>query len=111
MVLKLLSKIFKKKENLDKQNYRPVSVRFHNTLNHNILIANLRAYGFEADGLRYVKRYLMNREQKVSVNKNFSEWERITKGVLKRPFSFGFKLLLELTMLMTVQFRGNLKKD
>ena len=53
----------------------------------------------------------MNREQKVSVNKNFSEWERITKGVLKRPFSFGFKLLLELTMLMTVQFRGNLKKD
>ena len=31
------------------------------TLNHDLLIVKLRAYGFEADGLRYMKRFLVNR--------------------------------------------------
>ena len=51
------------------------------TLNHNLLIAKLLAYGFEIDALRYMKSYLTNRKQRVRVNKTFSEWERITTGV------------------------------
>ena len=51
------------------------------TLNHDLLIAKLGAYGFETDALRYMKSYLTNRKQRVRVNKTFSEWERITTGV------------------------------
>ena len=34
------------------------------TLNDDLLIAKLGAYGFETDGLRYMKSYLMNRKQR-----------------------------------------------
>ena len=51
------------------------------TLNHNLSIAKLGAVGFETDALRYMKSYLTNRKQRVRVNKTFSEWDRITKGV------------------------------
>ena len=51
------------------------------TLNHDLLIAKLRAYGFETDALRYMKSYLTNKKQRVRVNKRFSEWERIATGV------------------------------
>ena len=52
------------------------------TLNHNLLIARLGPYGFETDALRYLKSYLTNRKQRVRVSKTFSEWKRITTGVL-----------------------------
>ena len=51
-------------------------------LNH-LLIAKLGAYGFETDAMRYMKSYLTNRKQRVRVSKTFSEWERITAGVLQ----------------------------
>ena len=43
------------------------------TLNHDLLIAKLAAYGFEKDTLRYMKSYLANKKQKGRVNKSFSE--------------------------------------
>ena len=46
-----------------------------------LLIAKLEAYRSEADALKYIKSYLINREQRVRVNKNFNEWERIITGV------------------------------
>ena len=51
------------------------------TLNHDLLIAKLGAYGFETDALRYIRSYLKNRKQRVRENKLFSEWERTTTGV------------------------------
>ena len=51
------------------------------TLNNDLLIAKLRAYGFKTDALRYMKSCLTNRKQRVRVNKTFSEWDRITTGV------------------------------
>ena len=78
-------------------------------LKHNLLTAKFGAYGFETDALRYMKSYLMNRKQRVRVNKIFSEWERMATGVPQgstlRPLLldiflsnlfFYFKLLLEL---------------
>ena len=53
------------------------------TLKHDFLIAKLGACGFETEDLRYIKTYLTNRKQRVRVNKTFSEWERITTGVLQ----------------------------
>ena len=52
------------------------------TLNHDLLIAKLGAYGFEIDALRYMKSYL-TKKRRMRVNKTFSEWERITTGVLQ----------------------------
>ena len=51
------------------------------TLNHDLFIVKLGAYGFETDALRYMKSYLTNRKQRLRVNKTFSESERITTGV------------------------------
>ena len=51
------------------------------TLNHNLLIAKLGAYGFERDSLSFMKKYSNDRQQQVRVNKNFSFWEKIIAGV------------------------------
>ena len=75
------------KKVLDKEGYicaifMDLSKAF-DTLNYDLLIAKLGAYGFQTDALRYMKRYLANRKQRVRANKTFSEWERITTGVLQ----------------------------
>lgn len=53
------------------------------TLNQNILIAKVEAYGFEKDATRYMKSYLTNWKQKIRANTTFREWERITTRVLQ----------------------------
>ena len=72
-------------ESLDKGGYicaifMDLSKAF-DTLNHDLLIVKLGAYGFETEALRYMKSYLTSRKQRLKVNKKFSEWERITTGV------------------------------
>lgn len=51
------------------------------TLNHELEIAKLGAYGFKTDSLRYMKSYLTNNEKRVRVKKNFSELKWMTTGV------------------------------
>ena len=51
------------------------------TFNHNLLTANLGAYGFERDSLSFVKSYLNDTQQRIGVNNNFSSWEKIIAGV------------------------------
>ena len=51
------------------------------TLNHNLLIAKLGAYGFDKKALYYTKIYLGNRKQRVRVNSNFGSWQEIITGV------------------------------
>ena len=51
------------------------------TMNHDLLIAKLGAYGFQKDALSFMKSYLTKRRQRVRVNSNFSAWERIISGV------------------------------
>ena len=41
------------------------------TLNHNLLILKLGAYGFERDSLSFMKSYLNDRQQWVHVNSNY----------------------------------------
>ena len=52
------------------------------TLNHDLLTAKLRVYGFETNALRYMKSYITNIKQRVRVNRTVIERERITTLVL-----------------------------
>ena len=51
------------------------------TLNHNLLLAKLDAYGFSFSAIKFVQSYLSERFQKVDINNNFSEWCKILLGV------------------------------
>ena len=51
------------------------------TMNHDLLIAKLGAYGFQEDALVFMKSYFTNRQQRVRVNSSFSIWEKIISGV------------------------------
>ena len=42
------------------------------TMNHDLLIAQLGAYDFRNDALSFMKSYLTKRRQRVRVNSNFS---------------------------------------
>ena len=81
----LMNMLEKWREMLDKGKYvcaifMDLSKAF-DTLNHDLLIAKLGAYGFEKNALIYIKSYLTNRKQRVRVNNSFSEWEEIRTGV------------------------------
>ena len=51
------------------------------TLNHDLLIAKLHAYGFQQDALKLLHSYLSKRWHRTKVNMSFSSWEELIKGV------------------------------
>ena len=51
------------------------------TLNHELLIAKLHAYGFNRDSLKLINDYLSNRWQRTKINKSFSSWAELVQGV------------------------------
>ena len=53
------------------------------TINHDLLIAKLKAYGFSKEARKLMKSYLRNRKQKVRINDKFSSERDINAGVLQ----------------------------
>ena len=51
------------------------------TLNHNLLVAKLKAYGLNLNAASFIKSYLTNMYQHCKIGDSFSEWERIVAGV------------------------------
>ena len=51
------------------------------TLNHDLLITKLHAYGFTRESLKLIKSYLANRWQRTKINTNFSSWSELLIGV------------------------------
>ena len=51
------------------------------TLNHELLIAKLHAYGFECAALSLINSYLSNRWQRTKINTSFSTWTELLTGV------------------------------
>ena len=51
------------------------------TINHDLLIAKLHAYGFSKESLTLIKSYLSNRWQRAKVNLSFSTGSELTLGV------------------------------
>ena len=51
------------------------------TINHELLIAKLYAYGFSKDAVKLIHSYLSDRWQRTKINKSFSSWSALLKGV------------------------------
>ena len=51
------------------------------SLNHSLLIAKLKAYGFDDNSLILLYDYLSHRQQRTKINNKFSSWGTITSGV------------------------------
>ena len=51
------------------------------TLNHDLLIAKLHAYGFSRNVLMLIKSYLSNRWLRTKINNSYSSWIELLRGV------------------------------
>ena len=51
------------------------------TINHDLLIAKLEAYGFDESALETIHSYLSDRWQRTKVNSSFSTWRELLCGV------------------------------
>ena len=51
------------------------------TINHELLIAKLHAYGFSIKALELINSYLSNRWHRTKINGSFSTWALITCGM------------------------------
>ena len=52
------------------------------TINHDLLLAKLKAYGFSKDALTLMCSYLKNRKQNVVINNSASTTQTVIAGVL-----------------------------
>ena len=81
----LLALIEKWKKNFDDKGYGDAVLmdqsKTFDTLNHNLLIERLSAYGFENGVLKFIYSYLTNRWHRTKINSAFSSWEELTQGV------------------------------
>ena len=55
--------------------------RAFDTLNHNLLLCKLKAYGFNKNALTFIQSYFTNRHQRTKVADTFSKWQNISTGV------------------------------
>ena len=51
------------------------------TINHDLLLAKLKAYGFSREALTLMRSYLKNRKQKVVINNSASTTQTVIAGV------------------------------
>ena len=51
------------------------------TINHELMIAKLHAYGFNTNTLEIILDYLSNCWQRIKINTTFSTWSEILAGV------------------------------
>ena len=92
----LLSLMEKWKNILDKKGYERVVLmdlsKAFDTLNHNLLIAKLHAYGFTIELAKLIKSYLTNPWHRTKVSTNLSSWSevliRVPQRSVLRPLLF-----------------------
>ena len=51
------------------------------SINHQLLNAELYAYGFSKDALKLINSYMSDRWQRTKIDKYFSSWSAILNGV------------------------------
>ena len=66
------------------------------TINHELLLAKLHAYGFSEQALLILSSYLSNRKQRVKINNTFSSWtdliQDVPQGSVLGPLLFNIYL-------------------
>ena len=80
------------------------------TINHDLLIAKLKAYGFSKEALKFMKSYLKNRKQKEQINNKFSSERDViagvhTTGLYRWPSSFQFVYKWSVIFYRTMRLR------
>ena len=83
----LLIMLEKFKKSLDKEEnvcttFRDLSKAF-GTINHDLLLAKLKACGFSENALKLMCSYLKVQRQEVQINNNFSSYKKVQAGVLQ----------------------------
>ena len=68
------------RQRICERNFYDLSKAF-DTINHDLLLAKLKAYGFSHNALAFMLSYLKNRSHRVNINNNFSTWGEIIAGV------------------------------
>ena len=53
------------------------------TINHELLVAKLHAYGFSIEALEVLLSCLQERGERVKINPTFSSWTQLLQGVLQ----------------------------
>ena len=51
------------------------------SLNHDLLLAKLEAYGLDNDAVSFMRSYQTNRLQRCKINNSFSGWAKMSAGV------------------------------
>ena len=51
------------------------------TINHELLLATLHAYGYDKRALQLIKSYLTNGWHRTRINSSFSSWKELLHGV------------------------------
>ena len=81
----LVSLLERWKQTLDKHGYAAAMLmdlsKAFDTLNHELLLAKLHAYGFSKSAIKLVHSYLNNRWQRTKINNSFSSWKELLSGV------------------------------
>jgi hypothetical protein len=50
-------------------------------MNHDLLLAKLKAYGVSSSAIEYIRSYLSHRKQRVKIDDKYSDWKEIKLGV------------------------------
>ena len=84
------------------------------TINHDLLLARLRAYGFSKNALDLVCNCLKNRKQRVQTNNNFNATKTVIAGVLQGsidgPLLFNL-FINDLVLFLTETMLSNYADD